>query len=675
MSPAGGDDRRVRARNIRPWVLLGLNVALVVVVTGLDVVTDAQADASWAGYVFPLAVLMSSAVGVVLATRRRENPIGWLLLANGLILACSGLAENYAAYAVLDHPGTTGGALAAVIADSIWPLLFAPLAAIAFVFPDGRLPSPRWRPIAIGSLMCLVTMLVAMHFGPRELPAPYDAVVRPLPQLPDAVYAPLMLVSSVGMLAALFAAAFAIRTRLRRSSGLERQQLKVLALAGALIPLAVAVGWAESFIAGRADVAAAIAAAVVLLAIPLAIGVAVMRYRLYAIERIVNRTLVYATLTVLLAATYGAVSLTLGVVLGAGSTLGTAAATLAVALTFGRLRGRVQRIVDRRFNRARYEGLRRIERHLADLRAGRATPEQTGAVLAEALGDPTLELVYALPGQDGYVDAGGRPAEVPVQRDERVTLVRRGDVPLGAVLHDPALNEHPDVLESVVNAAGLAIEIARLGTELRRRLAEVQDSRARIVTAGYEERRRLERDLHDGAQQRLVSIGLSIRHVQGRVGDAGGEITAQLDETVTEVTRAIEELRELARGVRPACLDDGLGPALRELAARAPLRTAVAVTSERFAEPIEAAAYFVASEALTNSVKHARASLVTVSAERANGSLVLQITDDGVGGAAASERSGLSGITDRVAALGGSVRVSSPRGEGTAVVAELPCAS
>ena len=140
---------------------------------------------------FPLAVLMSSAVGVVLATRRRENPIGWLLLANGLILACSGLAENYAAYAVLDHPGTTGGALAAVIADSIWPLLFAPLAAIAFVFPDGRLPSPRWRPIAIGSLMCLVTMLVAMHFGPRELPAPYDAVVRPLPQLPDAVYAPL----------------------------------------------------------------------------------------------------------------------------------------------------------------------------------------------------------------------------------------------------------------------------------------------------------------------------------------------------------------------------------------------------------------------------------------------------------------------------------------------------
>ena len=671
----GGDDRRVRVRQIAPWGLLLLTLAIGVVVVVLDFTTDAQVEAEWGSYVFPLATLMSGTVGVVLATRRPENPIGWLLLVNGLILVLTGIAENYAVYAVLDHPGTTGGALAAVVNDSIWPLLFAPFAAIAFVFPDGHLPSPRWRPIAIGSAACLVGMLVATHFGPRELPAPYDGVDRPLPQLPDVVATPLMAICSVGMLAALFAAAFAIRTRFRRSSGVERQQLKVLAYAGALIPLAVATGWAESFIAGRADTAAVIAFAIVLLAIPLAIGIAVMRYRLYEIERVVNRTLVYATLTVVLAATYGAVSLALGVVLGAGSTLGTAAATLVVALTFGQLRGRVQRVVDRRFNRPRYEGLRRVERHLADLRAGRATPEQTGTVLAEALGDPTLELVYALPGQPGYVDASGRPAEVSAERDDGVTLVRRGDVPLGAVRHDPALNEHPDVLESVVNAAGLAIEIARLGTEVRRRLAEVEQSRARIVTAGYEERRRLERDLHDGAQQRLVSIGLSIRHIQGRVGDAGGEITAQLDETVSEVTRAIEELRELARGVRPACLDDGLAPALRELAARAPLRTEVAATSERFAESIEAAAYFVASEALTNSVKHARASLVTVSAERTNGSLVLRITDDGIGGAAAGERSGLSGIIDRVAALGGSVRVSSPRGEGTAVVAELPCAS
>ncbi|MDP1846493.1 MAG: histidine kinase [Solirubrobacteraceae bacterium] len=661
-------------RRIAPRVLLGLILAGVAVLLTFDELTERRSESVWVDVGYILALTMCTAVGMVLATRRSENPIGWLLLVNGLVLALTGVASNYALYG-LEHPGSPGAAFAAVFDTAIWPMLFAPLAAIAFVFPDGRLPSPRWRRIAVGSGVLLVLMLVLLFLAPRALDEPYGAVTTPLPQLPEAIFNPLFVVASIGTLAALFAAAYAVRTRLRRATGDERRQIKLLAYAAASIPLAVACGWAESLITGSSGEIASASAALPLVGIPLAIGVAVMRYRLYEVDRLVNRTLVYATLTVLLAATYGAVSLGLGVALGSGSTLATAAATLTVALVFGRLRGHVQRIVDRRFNRPRYEGLRRVERHLADLRAGRASPEQTGAALAEALGDPDLALVYAVPGESGYVDASGLPTDVAPDDERDVTLVRRGDLALGAVLHDRALNEHPDVLESVINAAGLAIEIARLSTEVRRRLAEVEQSRARIVTAGYEERRRLERDLHDGAQQRLVSIGLAIRHVQGQLGAHGDAFAADLDATVTEVTRAIEELRELARGVRPACLDDGLAPALRELAARAPLRTEVAATSERFAEPIEAAAYFVASEALTNSVKHARASLVTVSAERANGSLVLRITDDGIGGATASARSGLAGITDRVAALGGSVSVSSPRGEGTAVVAELPCAS
>jgi signal transduction histidine kinase len=219
------------------------------------------------------------------------------------------------------------------------------------------------------------------------------------------------------------------------------------------------------------------------------------------------------------------------------------------------------------------------------------------------------------------------------------------------------------------------IEIARLRTEVARRLAEVQESRARIVTAGYQERRRLERDLHDGAQQRLVSIGLAMRNVQRRLPAADGGARDALDRTVDELTVALEELRELARGVRPGCLDDGLAPALRELASRSAVRTEVAATRERFAERIEAAAYFVASEALTNCAKHANASQVLVTAERRNGSLVLSVCDDGRGGAQPSERSGLAGISDRVAALGGSVQVTSPPGQGTEVVAELPCES
>ena len=224
----------------------------------------------------------------------------------------------------------------------------------------------------------------------------------------------------------------------------------------------------------------------------------------------------------------------------------------------------------------------------------------------------------------------------------------------------------------MIEAAGLAIEIARLRVEVRRRLAEVEESRARIVTAGYEERRRLERDLHDGAQQRLVSIGLALRHVQAQLPASSREAD-ELNATVEEVSGAIEELRELARGVRPAGLDDGLSPALRELASRSPLPIRVESTAERFENRLETAAYFVASEALANAAKHAHASAVTVSAARQNGHLVLCVHDDGIGGALPSHGVGLAGMSDRVAALGGRLSVDSPPGGGTMVTAELPC--
>jgi signal transduction histidine kinase len=476
------------------------------------------------------------------------------------------------------------------------------------------------------------------------------------------------------MLASLFAAAFAVGTRLRRASGIERSQIKLLAYAAALIPAAVIVGWIESLLGSGSDTATVIGLVLVVLAIPLAIGVAVMRYRLYEVDRLINRTLVYVALTALLALTYAAVSLTLGVALGAGSTLPTAAATLAVALAFGALRSRVQMLVDRRFSRARYEGLRRVEHYLVELRAGRAAPEATGVVLAEALGDPSLELFFWLPESDEHVDSSGRPALMAPDSRRDLTPVRRGSLLLGAVLHDRALSERPDLLESVIDAAGLAIEIARLRAEVARRLAEVEQSRERIVTAGYEERRRLERDLHDGAQQRLISIGLALRHIQGQLPAPSRE-AGELDAAVAELGEAIKELRELARGVRPARLDDGLGAALRELASRSTLRTMVEATDERFHDHLETAAYFVASEALANAAKHAHASQVTVTATRQNGSLLVSVRDNGVGGARPAEGSGLGGITDRVTALGGSLSVDSPPGHGTVVTVELPCES
>ena len=293
-------------------------------------------------------------------------------------------------------------------------------------------------------------------------------------------------------------------------------------------------------------------------------------------------------------------------------------------------------------------------------------------MLAKALGDPTLDVVFRLPDSGLDVDSWGRVVDQDDPGGRARTPVRRGSFELATVMHSDALGRRPDLLESVIEAAGLAIEIARLRVEVRRQLAEVEESRARIVTAGYVERRRLERDLHDGAQQRLISIGLAVRHVQAQL-PGGSREAADLDEAVGEVGRAIEELRELARGVRPAGLDDGLNTALRALALRSPLRTTVDATEERFEDQLETAAYFVASEALANAAKHASASLVELDLTRQNGTLVLNVADDGVGGALVTSGSGLAGISDRVAALGGSLRVSSPTGGGTVVTAELPC--
>jgi signal transduction histidine kinase len=335
----------------------------------------------------------------------------------------------------------------------------------------------------------------------------------------------------------------------------------------------------------------------------------------------------------------------------------------------------VQDGVDRRFNRARYEGLRRVERFLDDLRGGRAAPEDAGAVLADALGDPGLELRYWLPESHAYADARGRPvADRPGDGRARLPVLRAG-APLAMVVHDPALDERPDLRASVVEAAGLAIEIARLRVELRRQLDEVRESRARIVAAGDAERRRIERDLHDGAQQRLVSVGLALRHVQHELGASANGASSSLDGAVDEIGHAITDLRELARGVRPAQLDDGLAPALRELGGRSPIAVEVHATPERFPAGVEAAAYFVACEGLTNAVKHAAASKAVVRSGREGGRLVIRISDDGAGGADLGLGSGLTGLADRVQSHGGTLTVDSPRGRGTTLTADFPCAS
>jgi signal transduction histidine kinase len=297
--------------------------------------------------------------------------------------------------------------------------------------------------------------------------------------------------------------------------------------------------------------------------------------------------------------------------------------------------------------------------------------------LARAVGDPSLELALWLPEHATYVSSSGRPVELPQPGAERaVTLIGHGGAPLAAMIHDPALLERRGLLDAAGAAASLAIENERLQAELKAQLLEIRASRARIVDAGDRERRRLERDLHDGAQQRLLGLGLALQLARSKLGaDANGlgELLAEAD---GELRAALTELRALARGIHPTVLtEQGLGPALQSLADRSSVPVRVeALPDGRVGDAVEAAAYFLVSEGLANVAKHANASTVRLRVVHVGGLLVVDLADDGIGGAERRRGSGLNGLADRVHALEGTVEVDSEPGAGTAIHAEIPCA-
>ena len=293
--------------------------------------------------------------------------------------------------------------------------------------------------------------------------------------------------------------------------------------------------------------------------------------------------------------------------------------------------------------------------------------------LADALGDSTLKLAYRLDG-GRYVDGAGEPVLIPEGPDRAVTLLTASDAIVAALVHDPALLDEPALVEQVCATAGLVLENERLAAEVRAQLAQVRASRARLVAASDEERHRIERDLHDGAQQRLVAVALALGLAAGR---AQPELAEILRATQNELEEAIAELRALARGIHPTLLrEDGLDAALEALSRRAPIPVSVeGSVGARLAPPVELAAYFVAAEALTNTVKHAAATTATVSVQHSRAKLRVAVSDDGLGGARLAPAGGLAGLRDRVEALDGTLTVRPRPAGGTIVSAELPCAS
>jgi signal transduction histidine kinase len=299
------------------------------------------------------------------------------------------------------------------------------------------------------------------------------------------------------------------------------------------------------------------------------------------------------------------------------------------------------------------------------------------SALAKTLGDPGLVVAYPVSDGDGYVQADGAPVAMPEPGDHRrIVPVEHSGRAIAALVYDASLDDDPELVEAVSAAAAIALENEHLHAEAHARMAELRASRERLVTAGDAERRRLERDLHDGAQQRLVAISMQLRYLQSRIR-ADPSTAEELVTTATdELALSLEELRELARGIHPAVLDHGLDAALESLAARSPVPATVDYeAAERLPAPVELAAYFVASEALTNVAKYARATSVAVRVRRSGPRAVIEIADDGIGGADARAGSGLRGLADRVEALDGTLRVHSPAGGGTVVTAELPCGS
>ncbi len=310
---------------------------------------------------------------------------------------------------------------------------------------------------------------------------------------------------------------------------------------------------------------------------------------------------------------------------------------------------------------------------------GTPAPTALAAAVARTLGDRSLGVLAWSPEAGAYLDTAGRPTELPSGDPGRaVTLLERDGQPLGALVHDVDLRENPGLLASVSAATATAIENERLQGEVRAQLAEVRASRARIVAAGDEQRARIERDLHDGAQQELVGLAIALRSARGRIDAAAQpELAQTLAQASERAESAITELRELAGGIHPAILvEAGLPAALASLARRATLPVTVeAPLADRLPAQVEATAYFLVSEALANTAKHAQAHEAHVRAERVGDQLHIEVTDDGVGGADPTRGSGLRGLADRVAALNGTLRLESPRGGGTRLAAEIPCAS
>ena len=652
------------------------------------------------GAVGNVVVITFSLVGGLIGSRRPENPIGWIFCGVGLSFATAGLASAWAGYTLVKEPGALPfGAIMSWISVWAWPpgilLLFT---FLLLLFPDGHLPSRRWRPVAWLAGLALIVMVfpVAVTAWPIRgvlLTRISDAAPATAPDSFKLAYnvqvTGVLLMFLLGL-----ASAASLLLRWRRSTGDERQQIKWFAFAAAIVVIVVIL----------ASPLFGIPEAVQVLALPLlpiASAIAIFKYRLYDIDVVISKTVVFTALAAFVTAVYLAVVVGVGAVInttGGSNVVLSIAATAIVALAFQPLRDRARRLANRLVYGKRatpYEVLADLTERVGEAysvddvlpRMARILAEGTGATRTEVWLHVGRELRRAVAWPNGDPPAvpiavNGEAEALPALpgRDRAVAVRQAGEL-LGALTltkppDEPLAPTEERLLEDLAAQAGLVLRNVRLTADLQARLEELRTSRERLVTAQDEERRKIERNLHDGAQQQLVALAVKARLVEAFVGKDAEKERAMLGELQEGMTEALDTLRDLARGIYPPLLaDQGLSAALESQARKSPV--AVTITTEgidRYPQEVEAAVYFCCLEALQNIAKYANASAVQIELRSGDAELRFSVVDDGAGFDQASTAlgAGLQNMSDRLAALGGGVEIESERGRGTTVKGWVP---